>query len=550
MLRSIFLKTLRDQRWPVIIWSVLVVFVTLAGFEAFRQVNPAQIEGFINNKAFLFFSDPIAVGTAAGFVTFRYGFFFALVLSIFAVLTGGRLLRGEESRGSLELVLARPQSRARVFGEKVGATAVSMLVLGLAFAVGALLGENLLHLSVSIGGALLAGFDLSLLIFFYAMLALFISQFTQTSGTAAGLAGGIYALAFTLDGTGRVYHSAAWVRRLSPNYYFNLSKPLIASYGTNWAALLFLLALGLLLAGVSGLIFLRRDVGSVATVPLLGNRHHAHHLDTAGSVMDRALAEPWLRSVLLRSLRATGPALGWWALGVFVYSAYGAGIAKSSEQQLRDLFKGSSFASKLYSDALLASNNGFVALIVYTFVAIVVMLYALMRSADWPSDQDNGRLDMVLSTPHPRWQVALQSYLAALLGFVLLALATALGVIAAALATHLTIGAGRVLAASLAFLPPMLVVAGAVYLLGARLRAGTVIGIVGAYLGVAFFIDLLRSLLDLPGWALSLSLFHAYGTPMVSGVDWVSSGVMLAIALLFTAAGIYLFQTGDLRQGG
>ncbi len=550
MFRSVFLKTFRDQRWPVLIWSLLVIAVTIAGYEAYRQVNPEQIVSFANNPAFLFFNDAVAVGTPSGFVTFRYGFFFALVLSIFAVLIGGRLLRGEETRGSIDLLLARPQPRGRIFAEKVLATALSLLILGLAFAIGAIIGQYVLHLSISYGGALLAGFDLSLLLFFYAMLALLISQYTATSGSAAGLAGGVYALAFILNGTGRVYHSAAWVRRLSPNYYFDQSKPLIASYGTNWAALIFLLALGLLLLGLSTTIFLRRDVGSVAKLPIIGGRLHANHAESPSSVMDRAHVDRSLRSVLLRSLRSAGPALGWWALGVFVYAAYGSGIAKSSEQQLRDLLKGSSFASKVFSQTLLNSNNGFLSLIVFTFTAIVLMLYALMRASEWPSDQDNGRLDMVLSTPQTRWWVALESYLAVLVGFVVLVVATGAGVIVAAQITNLTIDAGRVFMASFAFIPPMMVVSGAVYLLGARLRSGQVVGIVGTYLGVAFFVDLLRSLLNFPAWMLHLSIFNAYGTPMLTGFDWVSSGVMLAVGLLFTCAGIYLFQTGDLRQGG
>ncbi len=550
MFRSIFLKTLRDQRWPVIIWSAITVLVTVAGYEAFKQVNPAQVESLINNSAFVFFNDPVEVGTAAGFVTFRYGFFFSLVLCIFVVLIGGRLLRGEEARGSIELLLARPRSRGRLFAEKVLASVFSILILGQAFSLGAVLGENRLNLSVSIGNAMLTGFNLSALLFFYAMLALLISQYTQTSGSAAGIAGGLYALAFIIDGTGRVYESAAWVRRLSPNYYSDLSKPLITSYGTNYLALAFLLFLGLLLLTASAIVFLRRDVGSVAALPFIDGRLRADHIPRPEAVIDRSAQDRWLTSVFMRSLRATGPALGWWSLGVFIYAAYGSGIAKSSEDQFRNLVEGSTLASKLFKDALQAANNGFLALIVFTFAAIIVLLYALMRAGDWPSDQDNGRLDMVLSTPHPRWQVALQSYLAAIIGFVLLALATTAGVLAAALVTHLAIDAGRVLAASLAFVPPMAVVASAVYALGARLRSGVVMGIVGAYLGLAFFMDLLRSFLNLPSWILHLSVFNAYGQPMLNGIDWTASITMLALAVLFAAAGIYLFQTGDLRQGG
>ena len=550
MFRSVFLKTLRDQRWPVLIWSVIITLVTVAGYEAFKQVNPTQIASLANNKAFVFFNDPVEVGTASGFVTFRYGFFFSLVLCIFVVILGGRLLRGEESRGSLDLLLARPLSRGRLFIEKVLAIVVSILMLGLAFSIGALIGEDRLHLTVSVNGALMAGANVSVLLFFYAMLALFISQYTQTPSSAAGMAGGIYALAFILDGTGRVYPSASWVRRVSPNYYYDLSKPLISSYGTNAAALLLLLILGLVLLALSAVVFLRRDVGSVAELPFIGGRLRADHQQAAERVLDRSAHDRWLTSVLMRALRAAAPALGWWTLGIFIYAAYGSGIAKSSEDQLREALKGSPLVSKMFGDALLQSNNGFLSLIVFLFAAIIAMLYALIRANQWPSDQDNGRLDMVLSTPHARWKVALQSYLAAFVAFLVLAVATGTGVMAASWATHLTIDAGRVYGASLAFIPPMALIAGAVYALGARLRSGTVLGIVGSYLVLAFFMDLLRSLLNFPSWVDNLSIFNAYGQPMLDGVRWTASGTMLGLAILFIAIGVYLFQIGDLRQGG
>ena len=400
-----------------------------------------------------------------------------------------------------------------------------------------MLGQDRLHLPVAIGGALLAGFNMSLLLFFYAMLALLISQYTRTSRAAAGFAGGLYALFFILDGTGRVYEAAAWVRRLSPNYYYDLSKPLIASYGTNVAAMVFLLALSLLLLAASAIVFLRRDVGSVAVLPLLGGRRpQPNHVASSQMVIDRAAGDCWLTSVFMRSVRASGPALGWWTFGIFVYAAYGSGIAKSSEQQLRNALQGSSVASKLFGDTLLASNNGFLSLIVFLFASIVALLYALIRAGEWPEDQDNGRLDLVLSTPHPRWQVALQTYAAAFTGFVLLALATGVAVLAAAFVTHLTVDTGRVFAASFAFIPPMAVVSGAVYALGARLRSGAVMGIMGTYLTVAFFIDLFRSILNLPSWIGHLSLFNAYGQPMLDGVNWTASGTMVVLAVLLTAA--------------
>jgi putative exporter of polyketide antibiotics len=96
----------------------------------------------------------------------------------------------------------------------------------------------------------------------------------------------------------------------------------------------------------------------------------------------------------------------------------------------------------------------------------------------------------------------------------------------------------------------MALVAGVVYALGARLRSNAVMSVVGGYLGVAFFLDLLWSYLGLPRWLHHLSLFSDYGRPMVDGVNWASSLVMLVLALIVAGVGACLFQTGDLRQGG
>jgi ABC-2 type transport system permease protein len=551
MLRSIFWKTMREQRWALLIWSVLVMLILISVYASLSQLDVSQLGSLTQNRAYAFLSEPVATDTPSGYVTWKYGFSFSLMLSIFAMLVGSRLVRGEEARGSMDLLLTTPRARKDVLREKVLATVVSVGVLGLAFGVGALLGEASQHDSPSAGGALLAGFDLSLLLFFYAMLALFISQYTRTAGTAAGMTGALYALFFVLDGTGRAYPHVAWVQRLSPNYYYGMSKPLIPSYGTNFGAMALLLALGLLLLVGSVVIFLRRDIGAVATLPLprfLGNR-------TARTVspeaqIDHAAHDPWLRSVLARSLRAGGPGLGWWLLGIFLYAAYGAGIVKSSEQQLRDAIKGSPAIAQLFGANLLETDYGFVSLAVFLIVSIAVMLYALIRANDWPAYQDNGRLDIVLSTPQPRWRVALQWYGATLVGFILLALANAVGIMVGSAATNLSLDAGRVFAASLALVPPMALVASAVYALGARLRSTIDLEIVGGYLAIAFFMDLLRSTLKLPNWTQHLSIFTAYGTPIADGVNWTSVSVMLLLAASFTGIGVYLFQTGDIRQGG
>src|SRR5450756_2211098 len=117
-----------------------------------------------------------------------------------------------------------------------------------------------------LGDALLYGLNLASICAVFGCLALLISQFTQEQGPAAGSTAGLLLVFIVLDMVHRVIPNSEWISRLSPIYYYNLSKPLVPSYGANAGAMLVLLALALVLSGAAVWLFAPRDVGG--TVPL------------------------------------------------------------------------------------------------------------------------------------------------------------------------------------------------------------------------------------------------------------------------------------------
>jgi len=138
-------------------------------------------------------------------------------------------------------------------------------------------------------------------------LALLISQFTQEQGPAAGWAG-LLLVFIVMDMVHRVIAGTEWISRLSPIYYYNLSKPLVPSYGVNVGGMLVLLALGVILGGASIWLFARRDVGG--TIPL------PRWLRLPARTPSRALpVNEWsLRSVYARSLGMIAMPAMWWTL--------------------------------------------------------------------------------------------------------------------------------------------------------------------------------------------------------------------------------------------
>ena len=178
------------------------------------------------------------------------------------------MLRGEEDRGSLDVLLsaaahAAARRAARSWprcGRRCSRWACSSGCWRTPAA-------RRSRRDFALGDALLFGLNLALICAVFGGLALLISQFTQERGPAAGWTAGLLLVFIVLDMVHRVDPDTEWISRLSPIYYYNLSKPLIPSYGTNVGAMLVLLALALVLSGAAIWLFVRRDVGDVVPLP-------------------------------------------------------------------------------------------------------------------------------------------------------------------------------------------------------------------------------------------------------------------------------------------
>src|SRR5438552_393035 len=263
MFRSILSKSLRDYRVPMLAWGfgMALFMVAVVG-----TATPAVVTAFISFARILsFLGDFYAMNTPEGYITFRYmETTWPLLLSIWPILAGARLVRGEEERGTMDVLLATPEPRARLLLEKVGALAIVLLVIAVLFALGVVGGEAALgggH--VDVVRALLTGLNLSLLAFFFGMVALLISQLTASRRAAAGWASGLLILSVLLNMTGREL-SGIWVQYLSPFYYYNLNRPLLPGFPDQPLPALLPLGLSVLCLVGSTILFARRDIGRSA----------------------------------------------------------------------------------------------------------------------------------------------------------------------------------------------------------------------------------------------------------------------------------------------
>src|SRR6202521_742659 len=302
-LSSIFLKTLRDYRVAILGWGIgmgLVVISPMASVAALVTTPQARQQLISLAATFAWNADPVAVDTIGGYATFKIGIFMFLI-AIWPLLAGSRMLRGEEDRGSLDVLLSLPRPRLSVALEKLAAMWTAL------FAMCAVIGA----------------------------LALLISQCTEERGPAAGWTAGLLLVFVVLDMVHRVVPNSEWVSRLSPIYYYNLSKPLVPGYGVNPGAMIVLLVMAAILGGVAVWLFVRRDVGG--TVPL------PRWLRLPERQTSRALpVGDWsLRSVYTRGLGMIAVPAFWWTLGIAAFAGWMVYVVQLMESKLSALLSGS-----------------------------------------------------------------------------------------------------------------------------------------------------------------------------------------------------------------
>src|SRR5258708_31543277 len=109
MFRTIWSKSLRDYRVAILSWGLGLGFLIMAEIAV---PTPGLRNAYVSVVSGLrFLTDGYGVQTPEGYAYTRVVGVVPLFLSIWPILAGTRLVRGEEERGTLDVILATPQSR-------------------------------------------------------------------------------------------------------------------------------------------------------------------------------------------------------------------------------------------------------------------------------------------------------------------------------------------------------------------------------------------------------------------------------------------------------
>ena len=538
-LGSVYGKTIRDSRRAIIAASALLALVFVGVTAAISQQfstpeSRAEMVALINAVPPILagLAGPVVnVGTLGGYLQYKYGTFFPVLLSLWSVLALSGTLAGEARRGSLDFVASSGLSRSRIAFEKM---AGHLTGLGIAFVVTVI--------SIAIAGtrnAVLPGDELSMTqAFGYAIWMVLMALAAGSvawalgpfigRGSAAGIAGFITIAGFILTGYQAPVPELAPVANVTWFGWTYNHLPLAGQF--DWASVAFLAAFDVVMLAIGVIAFARRDIGITSTIP------------TPSS--PRVLVG--LRNPFTRSIGNNLNLSVAWGLGIGLFGLLFAGASTSFVEQLRDSVDFMNLLSTVFPNVDFATVGGFLELLFIQLGIVLVGLAAVTLVAGWASDESSGRLELLLSSPLSRMRWAASSGLGVMVDMAVVVAITAIG-----------IAIGGVIAQATDLVTPLvgtfvLNFYGAA-LIGIGIGVGGLVGprlaapVAAVVVLVTWIVQLLGPLLNLPDFIQQLALTNHIGRPMVGVWDWGGMAACAAIAIGGLAIGTWGFKRRDLR---
>lgn len=521
--RAIVGRTFADSR--VRNFSFAFFFALLAYVQPviYRHSFPTLAERLNFARSFgdektvrFFYGVPHDLLSVGGYAAWRVGGIVSIFAAMWALLAAVRALRAEEDAGRQELVLAGIVTRPGTFASLLIAIGAGGALLWLALVLG------LVAARLPAGqSAYLALATVSPLPVFVGVGAL-VSQLAPTRRLALEISSAALVVALLMRIVADTASSLDWLRWVTPLGWVEELRPFA---GPRPAVLLAPLLVGALLLVASGLIAVRRDVGS----GLLASS------DSAAPRL-RLLSSPTAQS--LRSER--GSLIGWLVgvgffaliVGMISNTISSANLPSSLQQQLHKL--GAAFNTP--SDAL-----GFY----FLFFVLATALFACSQIAAARREEAEQRLETLFALTVSRRSWFAGRLVIASAATAVLAITAGVLAWAGAEAQGARVSLPRMLEAGANCLPTALLFLGLgalAFALLPRAAAGVAYGLVS----IAFVWQLFGSLLGAPAWTVDLSPFHQVGLVPAEPLKAVAAVIMLAIATVASLAAMRIFERRDL----
>ncbi|MBM7843292.1 ABC transporter permease subunit [Herpetosiphon giganteus] len=268
MLRNIFSKTIYERRRSLLWWGlgIIMLVAVLIGFypamnnpETSQQLAKAMEAMPKEMLAAFGVTDVANLTTPAGYIQGRlFGFMLPLIVMIFTIGLGSRVIAGEEEARTLDLILAHPIRRSTIVWQSFAALCVLSLAMGLITWLSLWLGVLLLDMQIGASELGAASFNMSLMALCFGAIALLIGAATGKRALSMAVATILAVIGYFANSLASVIDWLVPLQKLSPFYYADYNQPL--KHGFHYLPFLVLGSVIVLCGFAAVKLFERRDV--------------------------------------------------------------------------------------------------------------------------------------------------------------------------------------------------------------------------------------------------------------------------------------------------
>ncbi len=355
------------------------------------------------------------ISTPEGFLSAYYFNFGPIIVIVVGIFASTSRVAGEETSGSLDLLLAQPLSRGSFLAQRAGGVTLALTLTLLAGVPALAWGIELGDIGVSVWQLLAATGSSILLVLLFVGFAFLACTLLQTRAQAGMAAGGVLAAAFFLQTLGSTSEAVEPFRAISPFHWAEATPMLTGDYP--WPRLAALLTGNIAVYWVAFRAFRRREIGAAEGVPLpvavqrLFRRKADGNLPQ-GPIRLRLGRNPWMPAMVRRDARA-------WATPVLAVSVAAAALGAAVvalypdfRETLGEFADSEFFSGFAGSGAAINTPEGFLAVEYFSWIPVIFAVVAFIAAVSSVAGEEaSGTMDMLAAQPHRRRSLLAQKML-------------------------------------------------------------------------------------------------------------------------------------------
>ena len=269
MLKKIWTKVLFDQKRSLIFWNLgtlSMVFIILSMYPAVKDTGDGfneMINALPEEMKALFYggSNNADISSPAGWLNIElYGVMLPFILIIYGILNSANSIAGEESNGTLELLVTSPISRIQIAIEKYLVIILGMVIISSLYTLCLILFKNsFLMNDLQSSSLVTAGFEVFILALGYSSICFAMGAATGNKSLTLGLSFVISIGSYLWNGFYKFLPDFLYpINNLSLFKYYSA----LDSSATNvdFTELLIISCLSILVVAISISIFRNRDL--------------------------------------------------------------------------------------------------------------------------------------------------------------------------------------------------------------------------------------------------------------------------------------------------